>query len=69
MKNIISITLFLLATTSLPAQQTPAPKQTQAILITGATAHLGTGEVIQNAAIAFKNGKLTIVADARTIRI
>ncbi len=43
------------------AQQTPAPKQSEAILIMGATAHLGTGEVIENSAIGFKNGKFTFV--------
>lgn len=32
-------------------------------------AHLGNGKVIENSAIAFKDGKLTMVADARTIRI
>lgn len=48
---------------------TPAPVQKQPILILGATAHLGNGSVIQNCAIGFENGKLTIVADATTIRI
>lgn len=35
----------------------------------GATAHLGDGSVIANSAIAFENGKLTMVADATLIRI
>lgn len=35
----------------------------------GATAHLGNGQVIENSAIGFENGKLTLVADATTIRI
>ena len=39
------------------------------ILFIGATAHLGNGEVIQNAAISIKNGKFNLVADASTIRI
>lgn len=51
------------------AQQTPAPPQSQPVLITGAVAHLGNGQVIENSAIAFEDGKLTIVADARLIRI
>ena len=41
------------------AQQIPAPPQSQSILILNATAHLGTGEVIENAAIGFKDGKIT----------
>ena len=44
---------------TLTAQQTPAKPQSQPILITGATAHLGNGEVIENSAIAFEDGKLT----------
>lgn len=43
--------------------------QTKAILILNGTAHLGNGEVIQNSAIGFKDGKLILVADATTIRI
>ena len=46
------------------AQQTPAPAQSQEIIIIGATAHLGNGEVIENSVIAFKSGKLTVVASA-----
>lgn len=63
---LIIITLWL---NSSFAQQTPAPAQSQPILITGAVAHLGNGQVIENSAIAFEDGKLTIVADARLIRI
>jgi len=62
--------LFSLLPLSLLAQvPTPAPAQKQAILIMGATAHLGNGQVIENSAIGFENGKLTLVADATTIRI
>ncbi len=61
-------TLFLAAT--LPAQPpTPAPPQRGAVLILGATAHLGNGQVLANSAIAFEGGKLTLVADATTIRL
>jgi imidazolonepropionase-like amidohydrolase len=35
----------------------------------GATAHLGNGSVIANSAIGFEGGKLTLVADATTIRL
>ena len=44
---------------------TPAAAQSEAILLKGATAHLGNGELIENAYIAFSEGKLTVVeADA-----
>ncbi len=47
----------------------PAPPQKGAILIVGAVAHLGNGQIIQNSAVAFEAGKLTLVADATTIRL
>lgn len=65
---LLSLSFFAGAT--LFAQvPTPAPAQKEAILIIGATAHLGNGQVIENSAIGFDNGKLTLVADATTIRI
>jgi len=48
------------------AQQTPGDKQTEAITIQGATAHLGNGDVIENALIMFENGTLTFVGSANT---
>lgn len=47
----------------------PAPVQNGPTLILGAVAHLGNGNVIENSAIGFEAGKLTLVADASTIRI
>ncbi len=38
-------------------------------LFIGATAHIGNGEVIQNAAISISQGKFNLVADASMIRI
>lgn len=46
------------------AQNTPAPRQSESILILGATAHLGTGAAIENSAIGFENGKITFVGTA-----
>lgn len=39
------------------------------ILIMNGTAHLGTGQVIENSAIAIRDGKFELVADARTIKL
>jgi len=46
------------------AQQTPAAAQKEAISIEGATAHLGNGQVIENALLMFENGKITFVGSA-----
>jgi len=57
---IAAIGLFFQGT----AQQTPGDKQSEGISIEGATAHLGNGEVIENALIMFEDGKLTFVGNA-----
>jgi len=51
--------------------QNPAPAlpQTKKILLLNGRAHLGNGDVIENSAIAFEQGKITLTADAATIRI
>ena len=49
---------------SIIAQQTPAPKQTTAFSIEGATAHLGNGKVIENSLIMFNDGKITFVGSS-----
>ncbi len=49
---------------AITAQQTPAPKQQEAITIIGAIAHLGNGKIIENSVLIFENGKLTTVAAA-----
>jgi imidazolonepropionase-like amidohydrolase len=67
--SLFFLLLFLQLNTLKAQVPTPAPKQTQSILIWGATAHLGNGQVVQNSAIAFENGILTMVADATLIRI
>ncbi len=70
MKSFLLLSLSILSLATLSAQQpAPAPAQKSPILIFGAVAHLGDGTVIENSAIAFENGKLTMVADATVIRI
>ncbi|WP_405566533.1 amidohydrolase family protein [Polaribacter sp. Asnod6-C07] len=64
MKKIIYSLLFFLALGNINAQQTPADKQSTAISIEGATAHLGNGKVIENSLIIFNDGKITFVGSA-----
>jgi imidazolonepropionase-like amidohydrolase len=68
MKNILSI-IIAAVTMSAMGQSAPAPKQSKSILILNATAHIGNGQMIDQSAIGFKDGKISMVADAKTIRI
>ena len=68
-KNIYIGLLAFCASLQIKAQQIPAPQQTKSVLILNATAHLGNGSVIQNSAVGFKDGKLTLVTDATTVRL
>lgn len=70
MKNLyITILAALTSLSGIVAQQTPAPKQSQAVTIVGAKAHLGNGEVIENSLIIFEDGKITHVMDALTTKM
>jgi len=64
MKKIIYSVLFFFLIGNINAQQTPADKQTTAITIEGATAHLGNGQVIENSLLMFSDGKITFVGSA-----
>ena len=46
---------------------TPGAQQTERILVLGGTAHLGTGEVIENASIGFADGCIDYVGAARDV--
>ncbi|MFT5737417.1 MAG: hypothetical protein ACI9SG_001766 [Maribacter sp.] len=61
--HIYTLTALVLSYTG-SAQQTPAATQSEAISIEGATAHLGNGDVIENALVMFEDGKLTFVGSA-----
>ena len=65
MKKYITLLIAFGLVLQTMAQQTPAPKQTEAITIEGATAHLGNGEVIESSLIMFEDGKLTFVGDSK----
>src|SRR6188768_2449477 len=61
--------IILIASTSKAQNPTPAPAQSEPILIMNATAHIGNGKVIENSVITFENGKITLVADATVVHI
>lgn len=69
-KNIASLMLILLSVETVLAQ-VPAPGKAQEkpIAIMNVIAHIGNGEVIDNAVITFQDGKITNVADAKVVRL
>jgi imidazolonepropionase-like amidohydrolase len=69
MKKIYIIAMVLSLSINAKAQHTPAKNQTKSVLILNATAHLGNGQIIENSAIGFKDGKITLVADAKLIKL
>jgi len=60
---------MLLAQTSIAQMPTPAKLPAKAIVLAGATAHLGDGEVMENSAIGIENGKITFVMPISNIRL
>ncbi|MGB0861587.1 MAG: amidohydrolase family protein [Saprospiraceae bacterium] len=64
MKKILLFIFALSVFQFAQAQQTPAPEQSGAIMVVGATAHIGNGTVIENSAIGFDKGKITFIGKA-----
>ncbi|MFN9882588.1 MAG: amidohydrolase, partial [Bacteroidota bacterium] len=70
MKTILHITLLSILCFSTRAQmQVPGKKQDSLIVLMNGRAHLGNGEVIENSAIGFENGKIIFIGDARSLRL
>ncbi|MFM9050814.1 MAG: amidohydrolase family protein [Bacteroidota bacterium] len=64
------LVLFSMFAGAVDAQNpVPSSPQKNSVLIMNVKAHIGNGKVIENAAIGFENGKLTLVADATAIRL
>lgn len=70
MKKLYIFILTLLITHIAWSQKPiPAPAQSKPIALTGGTAHLGNGQVIENALITFDKGKITNVLDGSVVKI
>jgi imidazolonepropionase-like amidohydrolase len=68
-KTMALIACLFFSTTFILAQNpVPASKQTKSILITGLTIHVGNGNVIENAMLGFKDGKIDLVLDASNVK-
>ena len=64
-KNIFLATIICIGLQAW-AQQTPAPAQSETIIINGATIHVGNGTVIENGHIIFIDGKITEIGQGST---
>ncbi|RKR81715.1 imidazolonepropionase-like amidohydrolase [Mucilaginibacter gracilis] len=66
-KTILSLGGLLLGTALAHAQAniSPAKAQSKPIVITGATIHVGNGQVINNGYIAFDKGKITAIGEGK----
>jgi imidazolonepropionase-like amidohydrolase len=59
------LTVFTFVVSAVAAQvPTPAPPQGRPVLLTGATLHVGNGTVIEQAAVAFDQGRITYAGPA-----
>lgn len=69
--KLFIITFLVLGTWSLNAQTRviPAPAQEGPILLKGATAHLGNGQVIEKAVLGFDQGKITVIGAASSTNV
>lgn len=61
LRGAIAGGLFCLAAGPTWAQPTPAPDQSRSVLVLGATAHLGTGDVLEDCAVGFRDGVIDYV--------
>jgi imidazolonepropionase-like amidohydrolase len=64
LKCFITTTGVLINCITSAQNPAPAKPQTESILLTNVTAHIGNGQLINNASIGFDNGKLIYVGDA-----
>ncbi|MEP4534852.1 MAG: amidohydrolase family protein [Cyclobacteriaceae bacterium] len=65
----ISIFIFFIAQSIFGQVPSPGAPQSQPIVIMNGYAHIGNGEVIENALITFREGKIENVVDARKVRM
>jgi len=66
MKKLLTSILALGVLTSYAQNPAPARAQERAIALTGATIHIGNGQVIQNGVVVFDKGVITAVGDGST---
>lgn len=68
MRTVFALSIALMSVLGVAwGQPTPGPDQDQSILIMHGTAHLGTGDAIDDAAIGFRDGRIDFVGRASQV--
>ena len=70
-KSLIICSISVICVLNISAQSdvpAPAPKQTQSIYLTHATVHTGDGKVLNDATVAFENGKIIFVGEGASFK-
>lgn len=68
-KLFVVLTLVTLSTSCIDTRVASYTEGTEGRLLLGATVHLGDGEVIENAALAVKDGYVTLLAEGASKKI
>lgn len=69
MRTIFTTALLCAILPALAQIPTPGKSPAKTIVLFGGIAHLGNGDVLENAAIGIENGKITFVSPAASIRL
>ncbi|MGB5977278.1 MAG: amidohydrolase, partial [Cyclobacteriaceae bacterium] len=67
--KMVVLMVMAVAPAAMAQVPAPAPAQSKPILLLNGIAHIGNGEVIENSAIVFEDGEITLVTDATNIRL
>ena len=69
MKTLFTAAILLISMSVWAQIPSPGAVPTKAIVLTGGIAHIGNGQVMENAAIGIENGKITFVKPAGSVKL
>lgn len=69
MKTLFAAAILLISASAWAQIPSPGETPTKAIVLTGGIAHIGNGQVVENAAIGIENGKITFVKPMGSVKL
>lgn len=69
MKKLFLALFTLILSSAFAQSSVPGKPQTKSVLLMNGFLHVGNGTVIENSLVGFRNGKIDLVADARTAKV